>query len=112
MESALLIIAPKPVQAFAYPLREEYDPKSFAKVPAHITLFYPFVPPALAEEEGGKLESICSKISPFEITLDRYTKLDDAVARNQKLSRKELYDSFRNPNNEWCVRPEVTISLS
>ncbi len=80
MESALLIIAPKPVQAFAYPLREEYDPKSFAKVPAHITLFYPFVPAALAEEEGGKLESICSKISPFEITLDHYIKLDDAVA--------------------------------
>ena len=27
-------------------------------------------------------------------------KLDDAVARNQKLSRKELYDSFRNPNSK------------
>ena len=80
MESALLIIAPKPVQAFAYPLREEYDPKSFAKVPAHITLFYPFVPAALAEEEGGKLESICGKFSPFEVTLDHYTRLDDAMA--------------------------------
>jgi len=80
MESALLIIAPKPVQAFAYSLREEYDPKSFAKVPAHITLFYPFVPAALAEEEGGKLKSICGKISRFEVTLDHYTTLDDAVA--------------------------------
>ena len=80
MESALLIIAPKPVQAFAYPLREEYDPKSFAKVPAHITLFYPFVPAALAEEEGSKLESICGKFSPFEVTLDHYATLDDAVA--------------------------------
>jgi hypothetical protein len=27
-------------------------------------------------------------------------KLDDAVARNQKLSRRELYDSFRNPNSK------------
>jgi 2'-5' RNA ligase len=79
MESALLILAPKPVQAFAYPLREEYDKKSFAKVPAHITLFYPFVPAALAEEEGEKLEAICAKFSPFEVTLDRYLVLDDAV---------------------------------
>lgn len=27
-------------------------------------------------------------------------KLDDAKARQQKLSRKELYDSFRNPNSK------------
>lgn len=27
-------------------------------------------------------------------------KLDDAKARNEKLSRKELYDSFRNPNSK------------
>lgn len=80
LESALLIIPPKPVQAFAYPLREEYDPQSFAKVPAHITFFYPFVPPALAEEEGSKLGSICGRFAPFEVRLDRYTQLDDAVA--------------------------------
>lgn len=80
MESALLILAPKPVQAFAFPLREEYDPKSFAKVPAHITLFYPFIPAALAEEEGAKLETICRKVSPFEVTLNHYTTLDETVA--------------------------------
>ncbi len=27
-------------------------------------------------------------------------KLDAAKARNEKLSRKELYDSFRNPNSK------------
>jgi hypothetical protein len=27
-------------------------------------------------------------------------KLDDAKARNEKLSRKELYDSFRNPTSK------------
>lgn len=27
-------------------------------------------------------------------------KLDDAKARNEKLSRKELYDAFRNPNSK------------
>ena len=80
LESALLIIPPKPVQAFAYPLREEYDPKSFAKVPAHLTLFYPFVPAALAEEESSKLGSICGRFPPFEVMLDRYMQLEDAVA--------------------------------
>ncbi|MCZ6528771.1 MAG: 2'-5' RNA ligase family protein, partial [Chloroflexi bacterium] len=60
LESALLIIPPKPVQAFAYPLREEYDPDSFAKVPAHFTIFFPFVPPDQSNEAAEALGPICA----------------------------------------------------
>jgi 2'-5' RNA ligase len=79
LESALLIIPPKPVQAFSYALREEYDPDSFAKVPAHFTIFYPFVPAGQSDEAGEVLKPICAKHSPFEVTLDRYGQFEDAV---------------------------------
>jgi 2'-5' RNA ligase len=79
LESALLIIPPKPVQAFSYALREEYDPESFAKVPAHFTIFYPFVPADQSDEAAGVLKPICAKQSPFEVTLDRYGNFDDVV---------------------------------
>lgn len=79
LESALLIIAPKPVQAFAYTLREAYDPVSFAKVPAHFTLFYPFLPADQSDEAAKVLGDICSRFSPFDVTLDHYGHFDDAV---------------------------------
>lgn len=79
LESALLIIAPKPVQAFAYPLREEYDPVSFAKVPAHFTFFFPFLPADEAEAAAGVLQPICAKHQAFEVTLDHYGTFEDAV---------------------------------
>ena len=79
LESALLIIPPKPVQTFAYPLREEYDPDSFARVPAHFTFFYPFVPADQSNEAAETLGPICSQHSPFDVTLKRYGRFEDVV---------------------------------
>jgi len=78
-ESALLIIPPKPVQAFAYSLREEYDPDSFAKVPAHFTIFYPFVPAETSDEAAEVLGPICAQHSPFDVNLERYGQFDEVV---------------------------------
>lgn len=79
LESALLITAPRPVQAFAYALREEYDPDSFAKVPAHFTLFYPFVPADQSDQAAEVLKPICAKHAAFDVTLERYGQFEDAV---------------------------------
>ena len=79
LESALLIIPPKPVQAFAYPLREEYDPVSFAKVPAHFTIFFPFVPADQSDEAAESLGPICAEHPPFEVSLERYGQFEDVV---------------------------------
>lgn len=46
---------------------------------------------ALMEASGKDLESVKAFLQK---------KLDDAKAKNEKLSRKELYDSFRNPNSK------------
>jgi len=48
LETVLLIIPPKPVQVFSFPIRERYDVESFkSNVSAHIKLLYPFIPRAL-----------------------------------------------------------------
>jgi len=79
LESALLIVPPKPVQAFAYPIREEYDPDSFAKVPAHFTIFYPFVPADQSDQAAEVLKPICAKHRAFDVTFEKYGQFEDAV---------------------------------
>lgn len=79
LESALLIIPPKPVQAFAYSLREEYDPESFAKVPAHFTIFYPFVSADQSDEAAEVLGPICAAHPPFDVILEQYGQFEDVV---------------------------------
>ena len=78
-ETALLIIPPPPVQAFCYPWREQYDQESFVKVPAHITLLYPFVPPEIVNEAVTQLTPICADTLPFEVALSKYGRFEDAL---------------------------------
>ncbi len=46
---------------------------------------------AIMEASGKPLEEVKTFLQK---------KLDDAKAKNEKLSRKELYDAFRNPNSK------------
>ena len=78
-ETALLIVPPQNVQAFAYPLRELYDSEWFNRVPAHITLLYPFVPPDRIDAAVTRLTPICSVFPPFDIVLDRYGRFEDTL---------------------------------
>jgi 2'-5' RNA ligase len=79
LETALIIVPPRPVQSFAYPIREAHDAESFNRVPAHITLLYPFVPPDDVEEAEKVLTKICKKSPKFELTLDRYGQFETAL---------------------------------
>lgn len=80
LETALLIIPPKPVQVFCFPIRERYDVESFkSNVPAHITLLYPFVPPEQVETAIEELNRLCAGITPFEVTLDHYGTFKGAI---------------------------------
>lgn len=79
LESALVIVPPRQIQSFAYPIREIHDAESFNRVPAHITLLYPFVPPDQVEESEKLLTKICKKIPGFELTLDRYGRFKNSL---------------------------------
>jgi 2'-5' RNA ligase len=76
LQTSLLIVPPHEVQAFAAPLRQRYAPNSYMQGPAHITLFYPFVPPQLVSSTTSQLISLCSSIAPIHLTLDRYDQFD------------------------------------
>jgi 2'-5' RNA ligase len=80
LETALLIVPPREVQVFSFPLREEYDIEAFNKnVPAHITLLYPFVPPEIVEASIEKLTTVCKDYPSFDVTLDRYGSFEGAI---------------------------------
>lgn len=70
--SAVVIIAPHRVQALAVPLMRRYSFDSMLRVPAHITILFPFVPLDDLDDACRKLRPICSELSPFEVTLDGY----------------------------------------
>ena len=76
IQTSLLIIPPPEVQAFVAPLRKRYAPDSYMQGPAHITLFYPFVPQEEIPAALIKLKFLCNKIPPFELTLDRYDRFE------------------------------------
>jgi len=79
IETALLIVPPHDVQAFAARLRERYAALSFAQGPAHVTLFYPFAPPLEVPQALERLTSLCATVSAFDLTLDRYGRFPNAV---------------------------------
>lgn len=78
-ETALLIVPSPEVQAFCYPIREEYDQKAFEKLPAHITLIYPFVPQDEVDEAIAELENVCKEAASFEIHLNRYGSFEGVL---------------------------------
>ncbi|MGD2162735.1 MAG: 2'-5' RNA ligase family protein [Anaerolineales bacterium] len=80
LETALLILPPRKVQVFSYPLRDAYDSEAAdSQLPAHITLLYPFVPPDKIEETIPRLEKLLKDCSPFELTLDRYGRFEGTI---------------------------------
>lgn len=80
LETALLIIPPKPVQVFCFPIRERYDVESFkSNVPAHITLLYPFVPPEQVDTAIEELNHLCTGIPPFDVAIDHYGTFKGAI---------------------------------
>lgn len=71
-QSAIVILAPHRVQAFAVPLMRRYCLESSQRVPAHITVLYPFAPPDELDDICPTLREIFAAIPPFEVTLDGY----------------------------------------
>jgi 2'-5' RNA ligase len=80
LETALLIVPPRDVQVFSFPIREQFDNEAFSKnVPAHLTLLYPFVSPDAVEQAIETLTQVCEDYPAFELTLNRYGSFEDAI---------------------------------
>jgi 2'-5' RNA ligase len=72
LTTVIMIVAPHEVQAVAVPLMRRYSPDSLARVPAHLTVLYPFVEYDHLDDACFRLEHIFAGIAPFEITMDGY----------------------------------------
>lgn len=121
LETALMIIPPAKVQAFAFPIREQYDAASFNRVPAHITLLYPFVPPDQIDAAVARLTQFCASFPPFEIVLDRYGRFTDTLFLEPSNPEKllELYQCLTTTFPEYPpyngdhgpdLRPHMTLA--
>lgn len=70
--TAVVIVAPPAVQAFATPLRVKYGFDGMMRVPAHITVLFPFVPLDQLDSADNVLRKLMADVPPFEVTLDGY----------------------------------------
>jgi 2'-5' RNA ligase len=69
IESALVVIVPE-AEAVVASFRERYDPSAAVGVPAHITLLYPFKPPAeVGANVLNDLQKCFSGFMPFDFSL-------------------------------------------
>jgi 2'-5' RNA ligase len=70
--TAVVIMAPPPIQAFATPLRLTHSFQGMMRVPAHITVLFPFVPLDQLDAACKILRKLMSDVAPFDVTLDGY----------------------------------------
>ena len=72
LTTVIMIVAPHEVQAIAVPILRKYAPDTLSRVPAHLTILYPFVGYERLNGACTKLRAICADIAPFEITMSGY----------------------------------------
>jgi 2'-5' RNA ligase len=69
-ESALVVVVPE-AESVAGPWRARLDPSAGQGVPAHVTILYPFVPPAQLDEHlFAAVEELFRAFGAFEYELD------------------------------------------
>ncbi len=98
--TAIVIFPPHEVQAVATPIKRQYALDSLIRVPPHVTLMFPFVPYEQLDEAAHTIQSICSNIAPFDITLSGYSQFPGVIFMQPanpepiKAVFRRIYDAF------------------
>ncbi len=79
LTTVIMIVAPHELQAIAVPLMRRYAPDTLTRVPAHLTILYPFAPYERLDEACLQLQAICAGIAPFEVTIAGYAEFPGVV---------------------------------
>ena len=78
-ESALVVLVPE-AEALVRAFRDKYDPSATAGMPAHITLLYPFKPPAeLGADVLENLHNCFARFVPFSYSLSSVRRFPSEV---------------------------------
>lgn len=72
LHTSITITPPHPVQALAVPLLRRYAYDLPRRLPAHITVLYPFVAPGTLDTATETLRALCADIPPFPLTVAGY----------------------------------------
>lgn len=104
LRTSVTITPPHSVQAIAVPLLRRYAYDLPRRLPAHITLLYPFVPPDALEAATGKLRALCADVASFPLTVRGYGHFPHviylALAPSPALTdlRTRIWDAFPDCN--------------
>ena len=100
LTSGIVIFPPIEVQAVAVPIMRQFTPEHLIRLPAHITVLFPFVPQEQMDAAAQTIQSICATIKPFEITLSGYGQFPGTVFMQPanpepiKAVFRKIYDAF------------------
>jgi 2'-5' RNA ligase len=100
LSTAVVIFTPHEVQAIATPIMRQHALESLIRVPAHITLMFPFVPYVQLDEAAQTVVSVCAQIKPFDITLSGYDQFPGVIfmpptnPQPIKAVFRQLFDAF------------------
>ena len=75
LATSIMIVPPHEVQAIATPILQQYGGDNLIRVPAHITVLFPFVAYGQLDAACAKLVTICQGINPFDITMKGYGRI-------------------------------------
>jgi 2'-5' RNA ligase len=80
--TVIMIPAPHEVQAVAVPIMRKYAADTLTRVPAHLTVLYPFVDYERLAEAVPIVREIVSHIAPFEVTLRGFDEFPGVIFMN------------------------------
>ena len=68
-ETALVLVPPHDICAYADHYRELYMPDTAARIEPHVLVLYPFAPLEVVHHERARILSVLSKVEPFYLSL-------------------------------------------
>ncbi len=70
--TSLMAVPPEEVCRAADVYRQKCHPAAFERLPAHMTVIYPYAPPEAWPELLPRLEAVARRVAPFDITLSQW----------------------------------------
>src|SRR5689334_986824 len=94
LTTTIMIVTPPEIQAIAAPIRYQYSLTSLIRVPAHLSVLYPFVEFERLSEACAVLREIASPLPPFDITMSGYDQFPGVIFMNP-VDPAPIQDIFR-----------------
>ncbi|SRR5258707_1036224 len=79
LTTVIMIVAPHEIQAIAAPILYRYSLDTLIRVPAHLTVLYPFVDFEHLAKACKTVREVAAEIRPFDITMSGYDQFPGVI---------------------------------